>query len=358
MGIVSSYRCLLLILHLEPSREASTTTNDNGTQAAPSPHSLSIKGSACTEIQIPQTSVAAQCFCHPTLSPHWGNETVCFVYVDPLEPNISIIDTSIISCAFCPKLHGSADPVSMKSDVIRKRPRHDARFDDMATSLVISYRAPDSSPTLAPDSTARMPYEFGKVASKLRSSSTSSELVRAHTCAVLNPASIAFPGFYHADYIQRHESHSNPLLGSDTHRENEPTIIPRSIKRSLPTLAMNEDASFRLQPDVDIGGLPLHHHHHTSQSTSQLQASNSDLGPMSSSSPSQSPVIRLENVHLQPQSEFSSVNPPHDEPPSTSLDDDLHSQLKKHAGLELALVSFVLSVASTALTLCNPRLAS
>ena len=57
----------------------------------------------------------------------------------------------------------------MKSDVIRKRSRHDARRSEQAmedtpsASSGVSGRASpalDASPTLAPDSTAQMTYEY------------------------------------------------------------------------------------------------------------------------------------------------------------------------------------------------------
>ena len=60
------------------------------------------------------------------------------------------------------KLHGSARPISMKSDVIHKRLRHDARRSGQAmedtpfASPGVSRRASpalEASPTLAPDST-------------------------------------------------------------------------------------------------------------------------------------------------------------------------------------------------------------
>jgi hypothetical protein len=69
------------------------------------------------------------------------------------------------SCGLYYKLHGSARPTSMKSDVIRKRSRHDARrssetgLDDLPPSPGFSHRTSlprDTSPTLAPDSTTQM----------------------------------------------------------------------------------------------------------------------------------------------------------------------------------------------------------
>ncbi|KAG6815281.1 hypothetical protein H0H87_003352 [Tephrocybe sp. NHM501043] len=68
------------------------------------------------------------------------------------------------ACGLYYKLHGSARPISMKSDVIRKRSRHDAQrggisvSDTPSASPSVSCRASparEASPTLAPDSTMR-----------------------------------------------------------------------------------------------------------------------------------------------------------------------------------------------------------
>ncbi|KAJ7748104.1 hypothetical protein B0H16DRAFT_1554026, partial [Mycena metata] len=108
----------------------------------------------------------SQCYnCHTTATPLWRKDdegkTVCN------------------ACGLYYKLHGSARPISMKSDVIRKRSRHDARRGGASASVSetptaspgVSRRASPSpndpannansssasagrrSPTLAPDST-------------------------------------------------------------------------------------------------------------------------------------------------------------------------------------------------------------
>ncbi|VDC07670.1 unnamed protein product [Peniophora sp. CBMAI 1063] len=92
----------------------------------------------------------AQCYnCHTTATPLWRKDeegkTVCN------------------ACGLYYKLHGSARPISMKSDVIRKRSRHDARRgsgpgETPSASPGASRRASPNndgltrSPTLAPDS--------------------------------------------------------------------------------------------------------------------------------------------------------------------------------------------------------------
>lgn len=97
--------------------------------------------------------VVAQCYnCHTTATPLWRKDdegkTVCN------------------ACGLYYKLHGSARPISMKSDVIRKRARHDARrasgnaSETPSASPGASRRAsPEgNTPTLAPDSTTQSNY--------------------------------------------------------------------------------------------------------------------------------------------------------------------------------------------------------
>ena len=168
---------------------------------------------------------------------------------------VTLLMLCLHSCGLYYKLHGSARPISMKSDVIRKRSRHEARrssqsgLDDIPTSPVMSQRASparDTSPTLAPDSTTQMSYEFGEDISEFRSTTTSSELVGAlgstgmngtsttSDSSLFNPFSMAFPGPYHPDYImQLYGLHSDPLSnsGPDTNMEADPSMSPRSTKR-------------------------------------------------------------------------------------------------------------------------------
>ncbi|KAF4611687.1 hypothetical protein D9613_003762 [Agrocybe pediades] len=134
-----------------------------------------------TEDKVRQ-SVAAQCYnCHTTATPLWRKDdegkTVCN------------------ACGLYYKLHGSARPISMKSDVIRKRSRHDATRrstagpeDTPSASPGVSRRpspVPETSPTLAPDSTTQMTYEYTDEAEyrsavvAASSSSSSSELMNA-----------------------------------------------------------------------------------------------------------------------------------------------------------------------------------
>ncbi|KAG1813474.1 hypothetical protein EV424DRAFT_1326546 [Suillus variegatus] len=150
---------------------------------------------------------SAQCYnCHTTATPLWRKDdegkTVCN------------------ACGLYYKLHGSARPISMKSDIIRKRSRHDARAQRTpsetpsqtqtpSASPGVSRRpTPSPSPILAPDSTTQpvashnMSAGMGAGAGMVGTGmGGSSELMGAlgDTYAVYNP----FPGPYHPDYLSQ-----------------------------------------------------------------------------------------------------------------------------------------------------------
>ncbi|KAJ7499119.1 hypothetical protein FB451DRAFT_1204305 [Mycena latifolia] len=130
------------------------------------------EGGRGQSVRAEAMDVMAQCYnCHTTATPLWRKDdegkTVCN------------------ACGLYYKLHGSAHPISMKSDVIRKRSRHDARRGGVSASVSetptaspgVSRRAspaPDrhapssstsasagrASPTLAPDSTTAHSYDM------------------------------------------------------------------------------------------------------------------------------------------------------------------------------------------------------
>ncbi|EMD34953.1 hypothetical protein CERSUDRAFT_116480 [Gelatoporia subvermispora B] len=157
--------------------------------------------------------VIAQCYnCHTTATPLWRKDdegkTVCN------------------ACGLYYKLHGSARPISMKSDVIRKRARHDARrvgpgvSETPSASPGASRRASpsgDPTPTLAPDSTTQMPYGVGTGSPEEVEyhQSMQSELMGAlgtptnnqnGSYATQNSFSFTyppFPGPYHPDYLNQ-----------------------------------------------------------------------------------------------------------------------------------------------------------
>ena len=145
----------------------------------------------------------------------------------------------------------------MKSDVIRKRSRHDARrasqsgFDEMTSaSPEISRRtspARESSPTLAPDSTTQMSYDFGEDPNEFRNSTSelagalgstttnnNNSNVNTESTSLFSTFPLSFPGPYHPDYLmQLYGLNSDPLPFSsvETTTETDPSMSPRSNKR-------------------------------------------------------------------------------------------------------------------------------
>ncbi|KAJ7235664.1 hypothetical protein C8J57DRAFT_1194693, partial [Mycena rebaudengoi] len=83
-------------------------------------------------VRAEAVDVMAQCYnCHTTATPLWRKDdegkTVCN------------------ACGLYYKLHGSARPISMKSDVIRKRSRHDARRGGISASASVAAETPTAS---------------------------------------------------------------------------------------------------------------------------------------------------------------------------------------------------------------------
>lgn len=157
-------------LHKRPRPKSMRNSHGEGrTQVIPRQETVDVIGSAL---------LAAQCYnCHTTATPLWRKDdegkTVCN------------------ACGLYYKLHGAARPISMKSDVIRKRSRHDARRasfngpeDTPSASPAPSPRASparEASPTLAPDSTTQLSYDFGEDSDSFRpvSAPSGSELMGA-----------------------------------------------------------------------------------------------------------------------------------------------------------------------------------
>ncbi|KAG0697485.1 hypothetical protein DFH29DRAFT_984242 [Suillus ampliporus] len=155
---------------------------------------------------------SAQCYnCHTTATPLWRKDdegkTVCN------------------ACGLYYKLHGSARPISMKSDIIRKRSRHDARAQRSSlteppsantpgtpsespsqtqtpsASPGVSRRpTPSPSPILAPDSTTQ-PVASHSMSTGMGASAgmVGTGMGGSNTYAVYNP----FPGPYHPDYLSQ-----------------------------------------------------------------------------------------------------------------------------------------------------------
>ncbi|KAH8092162.1 hypothetical protein BXZ70DRAFT_898471 [Cristinia sonorae] len=144
--------------------------------------------------------VVAQCYnCHTTATPLWRKDdegkTVCN------------------ACGLYYKLHGSARPISMKSDVIRKRARHDARrsggtvSETPSASPGASRRASPTAdtPILAPDSTTQMNYDdgFSSVQSELMNALGSQHHQNGGHEQFHGHFYSNFPGPYHPDYLNQ-----------------------------------------------------------------------------------------------------------------------------------------------------------
>ncbi|KAJ7918311.1 hypothetical protein B0H13DRAFT_2231279 [Mycena leptocephala] len=171
-------------------------------------------------VRAEAVDVMAQCYnCHTTATPLWRKDdegkTVCN------------------ACGLYYKLHGSARPISMKSDVIRKRSRHDARRGGASASVSetptaspgVSRRASPApggpassasnsagraSPTLAPDGTTTHSYD------------SASELSSA-----LGPKpSYSHPYAYHDQYPD-----ALPFASVDVGSELDTTAAQRANKR-------------------------------------------------------------------------------------------------------------------------------
>ncbi|KAG6901552.1 hypothetical protein C0995_010609 [Termitomyces sp. Mi166 len=237
-------------LHKRPRPKSMRNTHGERAQAPPRQETVDVMGSSSPVPKVPPRSSSpvhriAQCYnCHTTATPLWRKDdegkTVCN------------------ACGLYYKLHGSARPISMKSDVIRKRSRHDARrggpsvSETPSASPGVSCRASparDTSPTLAPDSTTQMSYDYSEDLD-YRSSTTHSELLGALGQDTQNQIFqySMYPGPYHPDYLSQAyvtptPNDPLPFAPSDTasdhdaaHSANpnpndDPAMSPRTSKR-------------------------------------------------------------------------------------------------------------------------------
>ncbi|KAI0702798.1 hypothetical protein C8T65DRAFT_696864 [Cerioporus squamosus] len=199
--------------------------------------------------------VVAQCYnCHTTATPLWRKDdegkTVCN------------------ACGLYYKLHGSARPISMKSDVIRKRARHDARRGvgngssetPPSASPGASRRASpnaESTPTLAPDSSTQLSYNDsgnGNGGMDYRSS-MQSELMGAlgnndgqmqFGNQMYNTNVSFYPGPYHPDYLTQVYSIPNdalPYSSGDTSDPESGSESRSSKRRRLSNSSASEPPS-------------------------------------------------------------------------------------------------------------------
>ncbi|KAI0698280.1 hypothetical protein BC835DRAFT_1335490 [Cytidiella melzeri] len=152
------------------------------------------EGRAQTAPRQESQEVVAQCYnCHTTATPLWRKDdegkTVCN------------------ACGLYYKLHGSARPISMKSDVIRKRARHDARraggtsSETPSASPGASRRASpeNGTPTLAPDSSTSED-SYAPTQSELMSALGQVQQHSDNNYMHFN-YNPTFPGPYHPDYL-------------------------------------------------------------------------------------------------------------------------------------------------------------
>jgi GATA-binding protein len=234
-----------------------STHGESRTQVAPRQEIVDVMGSSSPVPKIPQRCSSppahrvAQCYnCHTTATPLWRKDdegkTVCNAYVFISYHSIRTLLNVSFSCGLYYKLHGSARPISMKSDVIRKRSRHDARrsanglSDTPSASPGVSRRASpvrEVSPTLAPDSTTQMTYDYSE---EIDYRSSQSELLGAlghqdisQGQLFQNSFQFPFPGPYHPDHIpQMYTMSSDPLpFASNESGEVDLAMSPRTSKR-------------------------------------------------------------------------------------------------------------------------------
>jgi hypothetical protein len=135
------------------------------------------------------------------------------------------------------------------------------------------------------------------------------------------------------------ESSAFIAADADTFGPHRPTPSAVTTANSTTDNPHLDDVDIPSKSDVEDAGLPEEQTYHraafeyTSRSNTALVLAPENLGP---GSPSQE--------YFQPRLEANSVNAPDDvdEPPPIRAGDDLTSRLKEYAGLELALVSFLL----------------
>jgi len=148
----------------------------------------------------------------------------------------------------------------MKSDVIRKRSRHDARrignsvSETPSASPDVSRRTSpirEVSPTLAPDSTTQMTYDYDDNDYRSSQSELMSALGHdAHQHQVFHSQgsfNLQFPGPYHPDYITQLFSMPNdvlPFASVDSSDIESISMSPRNHKRRrMSTDSMSEPPS-------------------------------------------------------------------------------------------------------------------
>ncbi|KAI0673196.1 hypothetical protein C8Q78DRAFT_969930 [Trametes maxima] len=237
--------------------------------------------------------VVAQCYnCHTTATPLWRKDdegkTVCN------------------ACGLYYKLHGSARPISMKSDVIRKRARHDARragnsvSETPSASPGASRRASpnaESTPTLAPDSSTATQSPYGSSDSNGSGNgnggvaeyrpSLQSELMGAlggsdnggmqYNSQMFGSTVTYYPGPYHPDYLsQLYSIPADPLPFTSGGSSDDSDTESRSSKRRRMS---NDSAS---EPPSSAVSFSSYDSYSSSSSASQRSSVDFPFSPYSS----------------------------------------------------------------------------
>ncbi|KAJ3782522.1 hypothetical protein GGU10DRAFT_275361, partial [Lentinula aff. detonsa] len=219
-----------------------------------------------------------QCYnCHTTATPLWRKDdegkTVCN------------------ACGLYYKLHGSARPISMKSDVIRKRSRHDAHaamqarrgsLSGAASGNGYAYGVASSShshsthsvpsPTFAPDSSTAADHEESHNAEN-QNSHSENDNGNVNTqnndndgddvtgSMYQNMFSFPFPGPYHPDHLSQYTVYFDSIGGMSS---GSPPSSPRRINKRRrmssdsasepPSSAISSLSSSYSSSQYDVGG--------------------------------------------------------------------------------------------------------
>ncbi|TEB25646.1 hypothetical protein FA13DRAFT_1796339 [Coprinellus micaceus] len=155
---------------------------------------------------------------------------------------MTYITLSHFRCGLYYKLHDTARPISMKSDVIRKRSRHGVRSmeDTPSGSSGVSRRTspvPDAQqPRLASDASTAPSYEVGKASHMQGQTSELMDALEsvAHENIFTNAYSYQFPGPYQPDHlVQVYTTQEGPPFANigEGMAENDLSMSPHSNKR-------------------------------------------------------------------------------------------------------------------------------
>ncbi|KAJ8516200.1 hypothetical protein ONZ45_g6468 [Pleurotus djamor] len=201
-------------LHKRPRpRNMRSNHGEGRAQAAPRQEAVDVMGRSISPSKqtLQVIDSQAQCYnCHTTATPLWRKDdegkTVCN------------------ACGLYYKLHGSARPISMKSDVIRKRSRHDARRAANGVSETPSASPGPLNVEWAEDS------ELRAVQSDLMN--TFAQGNNQNLGFMAHQYTSIFPGPYHPDSMPQFNMHDPlPFASSDASDHEVQAMSPRLNKR-------------------------------------------------------------------------------------------------------------------------------